>query len=107
MVIRGTIGTMAFIRAHFDRCIRNLKADLGVIPSSDAKTALIADFQSLEMNPGGGWWGIPQGEDYTKILQDEKALDPSLKFKPVTRKKFHRDEKALDAAIQGWYDANA
>ena len=38
-----------FIRAHFEinRCIRNLKADLGVIPSSDAKTALIADFQSL------------------------------------------------------------
>ena len=52
------------------------------------------------MSPGVGWWGIPQGDDYTKILQDEKALDPFLKFKSVTRKKFHRDEKALDAAIR-------
>jgi len=101
---------MAFIRAHFEinRCIRNLKADLGVILPPTLRRLLIADFEPLEMNPGGGWMGIPQGEaSYTKILQDEKALDPSLKFKPVTRKKFHRDEKALDAAIQGWYDPNA
>jgi hypothetical protein len=74
----------AFIRAHFEinRCIRNLKADLGVIPSSDAKTALIADFQSLEMTPRRRLVGIPQGEDYTKILQDEKALDPSFNSNP-------------------------
>jgi hypothetical protein len=53
-----------FISAHFEinPCIRNLKANLGVILSSDAKTALIADLQSLEMTPGVGWWGIPQGE---------------------------------------------
>jgi hypothetical protein len=91
----------AFISAHFEinRCIRNLKAD-GVIPSSDAETALIADFQSLQTYPDVDWWDVPSGEVYAKILADEKALEPSLKFKPVTRKKFHRDEKALDAAIR-------
>jgi hypothetical protein len=31
------------------------------------------------MNPGVSWWGIPQREDYTKTLQDEKALDTPLK----------------------------
>ena len=44
--------------------------------------------------------GRSHGEVYTKILVDEKALEPSLKFKPITRKKFHRDEKDLYAAIR-------
>jgi hypothetical protein len=57
---------------------------LSVLPSSDAKTALIADFQSLESDSGIEWWEIPKGEDYTKILQDEKALDP-VKLGDVAR----------------------
>jgi hypothetical protein len=99
----------AFIRAHFEinRCIWNLHDDLGVIPSSDAKKALMADFQSLQSDPGIEWWDIPSIDVYAKILEDEKALDWSLKLKPITRKKFHRDEKALDAAMQAWDDANA
>ena len=98
-----------FIRAHFEivSSIRHLKADLGVLPSSDAKTALIADFQSLQSDPDIEWWDVPTGEVYTKILADEKALEPSHKFKSVTRKKFHHDEKRLDAAMQAWDDANA
>jgi hypothetical protein len=92
----------SFIRAHFDivSAIRHLKADLGVLPTSDAKTALIADFQSLQEYPDIEWWQVPSDEAYTNILADEKALEPSLKFKPVTSKKFHRDEKALDVAIR-------
>jgi hypothetical protein len=60
---------MPFIRAHFeiDQCSRHLKADLGVIPSSDANTALIADTQSLQTDPVGDRWEIPQGEGYTKF----------------------------------------
>jgi hypothetical protein len=50
---------------------------------------------------------LPPGRVYRKILADEKALEPSLKFKSVTRKKFHHDEKRLDAAMQAWDDANA
>jgi hypothetical protein len=95
----------SFIRAHFEivSSIRHLKADLGVLPSSDAKTALLVDFQSLQEYPDVEWWQVPTDEAYTKILADEKALDPSLKSKPVTRKKFHRDEKLLDAALR-WFN---
>jgi hypothetical protein len=94
-----------FIRAHFEivSSIRNLKADLGVLPSSDAKTALLADFQSLQEYPDVEWWQVPSDEAYTKILEDEKALEPSLKLKPVTRKKFHHDERRLDAALR-WFN---
>ena len=56
--------------------IRHLKADLGVLPSSDAKTALLADFQSLQEEPDVEWWQVPSDEAYTKILEDEKALEP-------------------------------
>jgi hypothetical protein len=99
----------SFIRAHFDivSSIRHLKADLGVLPSYDAKTALLVDFKSLQEYPDVEWWQVPGEDAYTKILADEKALDPSLKSKPVTRKKFQHDEKALDAAMQAWDDANA
>jgi hypothetical protein len=68
---------------------------------------LLVDFQSLQEYPDVEWWQVPSDETYTKILEDEKALEPSLKFKPVTRKKFHHDEKRLDAAMQAWDDANA
>jgi hypothetical protein len=78
-----------------------------VIPSSGAKKALMADFQSLQSDPGIEWWDIPSIAVYAKILEDEKALDWSLKLKPITRKKFYRHEKALDAAMQDWADANA
>ena len=44
--------------------------------------------------------GRSHGEVYTKILVDEKTLEPSLKFKSVRRKKFHSDERALDAALR-------
>ena len=44
--------------------------------------------------------GRSHGEVYTKILVDEKALEPSLKFESVRRKKFHSDERALDAALR-------
>jgi hypothetical protein len=39
----------SFIRAHLEivSSIRHLKEDLGGLPSSDAKTALLVDFQSL------------------------------------------------------------
>jgi hypothetical protein len=86
--------------------IRHLKADLGVLPSSDAKTALLADFQSLQEYPDVEWWQVPSDEAYAKILADENTLESSLKFKPVTRNKFHQDEKRLDAAMQAWDDAN-
>jgi hypothetical protein len=98
----------SFIRAHLEivGSIRHLKADLGVLSSSGAKTALLVDFKSLQENPDVEWWQVPGEDAYTKILADEKALDPSLKSKPVTRKKIHRDEKRLDAAMQAWDDAN-
>src|ERR1700693_195809 len=99
----------AFIRAHFalNAAIRHLKTDLGFIQSSDAKTALIEDFKALQSYPDIEWWDPPQEEAHRKILQDKKSLEPFLKFKPITRRKFRRDEKALDAAIKGWNDANA
>jgi hypothetical protein len=98
----------SFIRAHLEivSSIRHLKADLGVLPSSDAKTALLADFRPLQESADVEWWQVPGEDVYTKILSDEKALDPSLKLKPVTRKKIHLDEKRLDAAMQAWDDAN-
>jgi hypothetical protein len=95
----------SFIRAHFEivSSIRHLKADLGVLPSSDAKTALLVDFRSLQEYPDVEWWQVPGEDVYKKILSGEQALDPSLKSKPVTRKKIHRDEKRLDAALQ-WFN---
>ena len=56
---------------------------------------MLADFQSLQEYSDVEWWQVPSDEAYTKILADEKALEPSLKFKPVTSKKFHRDEKRM------------
>lgn len=99
----------AFIRAHFvlNAAIRHLKADLDFVPSCDAKTALLADFQALQEYPDIEWYAVPEETACQKIVQDEAALEPLLKSKPVTRKKFHRDEKAFDAAVQGWNDANA
>jgi hypothetical protein len=98
----------SFMRAHLEivSSIRHLKTDLGVLPSSDAKMALLVDFQSLQEYPDVEWWQVPTDEAYMKILADEKALDPSPKSKHVTRKKLHHDEKALDAAMQAWDDAN-
>jgi hypothetical protein len=94
----------SFIRAHLEivSSIGRLKADLGVLPSSDAKTALLADFKSLQESADVEWWQVPGEDVYTKILADEKALDPSLKLKPVTRKKIHLAEKRLDAALR-WF----
>jgi hypothetical protein len=80
-------------QVEFNHSVRNLKADLEFIPSCDAKTALLADFQALQEYPNIEWYDEPEPEAYKKILQDEKALEPLLKFKTVTRKKFHRDEK--------------
>jgi hypothetical protein len=47
----------AFIRAHFEivSSIRHLKADLAVLPSSDAKTALVANFHALQSDPDIEW----------------------------------------------------
>jgi 2-phospho-L-lactate transferase/gluconeogenesis factor (CofD/UPF0052 family) len=100
---------MAFIRAHFEinRCIRNLKADLGVVPSSDAKTALMADFQSLEMNPGGGWWGIPQRGGLHENSPRQKSTRPVPQIQTRNEEEVPPGRKALDAAMQAWGDANA
>jgi hypothetical protein len=53
----------------------------------------MADFQSPDMNPGGRLVGDSSRGGLHENLQDEKALDPSLIFNPITRKKSHRDEK--------------
>jgi hypothetical protein len=97
---------MGLLQAHqavSDR-IRQLIEDLKVLPFLDAEKVLASDFDSLRSDYGG--FDIPLGEVYLKIQGDEKALEPSLRLQPVTKKKFHRDEQALDSAIKGWDEAN-
>ena len=94
----------SFIRAHFEivSSIRHLKADLGVLPSSHAKTALIADFQSLQSDPDIEWWQVPTEGGLHENSRRRKSTRTLAQIQthneeeiPPRRKAFRRGDSRL------------
>lgn len=73
-----------FIRAHFEivSSIRHLKADLGVLPSSDAKTALLADFNLFRSTPTSSGGRFPARRSTRKFSQTKKPSTRRLNQNP-------------------------